>query len=841
MFAAITPNGLTLLDPSVLKRLPPGFISPTTYLRSTPFASTWAADNSALYVSQEDGIYKYETSGACIGKSFENLSHKPITVLVSKDHNLILASDNEIYQVELGSESEPSNVSQTFDTHTLPINSLSLSNDSTILASTSSETVQIHNLTSTSQSTLRGLPSGQIHTCTFHAHTRTRLLIAVASHLVVYDVTRPSNPARTIALEKDKTDFGNVASIACSPFSKTLVAVGFSSGIIGLVDLEKEKGLFRTLNLRVPLTSLAFSAEGASIYAGTENGKLLILDLRALDKPPKSLSLCENDQPVISLAVQRKLKPGNKSPESNKPLSTHDINKAASSRRLAATASADKKTSSSTSRRPLSVVSPPRTTGTTTPGKIRSTVTTTAFTGTSKPPAVRARTVSAIASPSARDKLTAAITRPATVAGKAPTVRISPTITRSISGGGATSTTRKTSPSRKVSEKSPLSPPREKLNVSVNADSLLSLPKAKKENLSPSPTPVTRTRKVSTASSVGVSPPSNVRMRKISTTSTNPSPRQSLVSNATTRTRTISTTSRTSASTATARTRTTSMTSSLAPTARPTMATHKPKTLSRKSSSISNNGGGNSLEDVSPIPPVPSLPNVEQLTAIRLLMSPSPELPMIDMNNIPTTPLPPSRRAKGKAKATLENTGAAGTRENNVLGLGTPDIEKWVQAGDIEREREGRKVGFVEQKDEKDEEVGNNQDGDEEDEIGEAKIEMTVQISPRRPPTSSSTWKVPVPSPLRHSTTASSPPQAGPSSSSSAQDLLQTLIQNALYDFRRETKNEIIGLHLDLVKMGRGWKQEMNQVVEMLGDELREAREENRRLREENERLKRGF
>jgi protein NEDD1 len=44
--------------------------------------------------------------------------------------------------------------------------------------------------------------------------------------------------------------------------------------------------LFRNILLKTPLTSLAFSPEGAALYVGTEHGKVLVLDLRALDKDP---------------------------------------------------------------------------------------------------------------------------------------------------------------------------------------------------------------------------------------------------------------------------------------------------------------------------------------------------------------------------------------------------------------------------------------------------------------------------------------------------------------------------------------------------------------------------
>ena len=62
--------------------------------------------------------------------------------------------------------------------------------------------------------------------------------------------------------------------------------------------------LFRTLPLEARLTSLVFSPEGAALYAGTEDGRVLVLDLRALDKPPKPIIVNEESGPVVCMAVQ---------------------------------------------------------------------------------------------------------------------------------------------------------------------------------------------------------------------------------------------------------------------------------------------------------------------------------------------------------------------------------------------------------------------------------------------------------------------------------------------------------------------------------------------------------
>ena len=62
--------------------------------------------------------------------------------------------------------------------------------------------------------------------------------------------------------------------------------------------------LFRTLDLNTPLTAIAFSPEGASIYSGTGDGKLLIQDLRTLDKPVRQVVVSESGNAINSIAVQ---------------------------------------------------------------------------------------------------------------------------------------------------------------------------------------------------------------------------------------------------------------------------------------------------------------------------------------------------------------------------------------------------------------------------------------------------------------------------------------------------------------------------------------------------------
>ncbi|PSR75377.1 hypothetical protein PHLCEN_2v9135 [Hermanssonia centrifuga] len=296
MLAALTTDALVLIDPPTLKKAPTS-IPTTCSFSSQPTACAWAPDHSCLFVSLGNTIEKYDLNGTLLDTIYSGPS--PLTTLVSKDkgNTLILGAGTQVIVLE----TQTGKVPQSFKSHKLPVLALSLSNDSSLLASISVSTVHVHNLSLASHTVLRGLPSGEVTACAFHPHTRTRLLLGIGLQLAVYDTTRPSGPSKTIVIEKGA---GQIVAIACSPFSKTLVAVAYSGGNVSLVDLEKDKGLFRTLSLHVPLTSLVFSPEGAALYAGTENGNVLTLDLRALDKPPKTISVSEDCQKVVYMAIQ---------------------------------------------------------------------------------------------------------------------------------------------------------------------------------------------------------------------------------------------------------------------------------------------------------------------------------------------------------------------------------------------------------------------------------------------------------------------------------------------------------------------------------------------------------
>lgn len=201
----------------------------------------------------------------------------------------------------------------------------------------------------------------------------------------------------------------------------------------------------------------------------------------------------------------------------------------------------------------------------------------------------------------------------------------------------------------------------------------------------------------------------------------------------------------------------------------------------------------------------------------------SPELPAITTD--PVTPVP---MTKAKTRGGM-----------NVLGLGTPEVERWIEAGksNANAREDVRSVGFKDLSVAEEAAGGNGVEHDASND-DDAAPNLSLQISPRRaPPIWSS--QASIPSPLR--TLSSSSP---PSSSAAAHSLLRTIIADVMYDYQRETKAEMTGLHLDLVRMGRGLRRELREVIEGPGGgllELERLREENRLLREENERLRRGY
>ncbi|KAH8827306.1 hypothetical protein DL96DRAFT_1606230 [Flagelloscypha sp. PMI_526] len=319
-------------------------VSSLCSLPAEPVAIAWSKDNAALYTASEYSIQQCSSSGSEFANIFN--STEVISSLITLDKSTIaVAAGQEIHQVDCTSK----DIVRSWNTHDTPITSLSLSNDGTLLASTSSNSVHVQDLASNTHIALRGLSSlaNSISTCAFHPHIRTRLLVASSQQIAVYDTTRPSTPTKVVPLASSSV--GDIVAVACSPFSKTLVAVSTSGGTVGLVDLDKEKGLFKTINLDVEITSTVFSPEGAAICFGTSHGEVLVLDLRGLDKPPRVISVSEAKVKIMSMSMQCRAR-ATKPPASSSSKPTLSASTATSRRTSATSASPSPKRSTIASR-----------------------------------------------------------------------------------------------------------------------------------------------------------------------------------------------------------------------------------------------------------------------------------------------------------------------------------------------------------------------------------------------------------------------------------------------------------------------------------------------------------
>ncbi|KAF8868871.1 hypothetical protein BD779DRAFT_1807525, partial [Infundibulicybe gibba] len=611
MLALATTNGLTILDPAVLKRSScPAAVPSSSPLHTKPTSSAWAPDTSDLFISSARTIQRYDTSSNILLELFSQTDEDPISHIVSKDK----ATMNE----------------------------------------------------------------------------------ATA---------------------------GDIVSIACSPFSKSLVAVATSGGILGLVDLDKEKGLFRNINIKIPLTTVTFSPEGGAVYLGTENGKLMVMDLRTLDKPPKSVIISDTGDRVETIAIQKKptTKPGTKAAASPAQMRTARAAPVASPMRKIPPAAKARPKPEPAKKKVFSPVRDPHgNTGSS--GDISVQLETLGIKlGPRSPPIVHRTPKSPEADPV---RSSASSTRGTTT--EAP---------RRARTATSTSATRKPSTTK----------PPTTSNDDLKPESASSRPRtASSSSRAGSSASRRPSRTVSSASrptsSLSQHPPTtSAPPVPALPTSRTPSPDLLDPRGASSRPRIASSSSRVGSSAS----------------RHPSRAV---SSASRPTSSLSQHPPTTS------VPPVPALPTSR---------TPSPDLP--DPRADPMTPVP------------------AGRKPIAVLGLGTPEVARWIEAGkggsennrkmDAGGGAKGKSVGFEREP----------SDGGDDDESHDGRNDeraKTMQVSPRRPQMeTSSSWAA---SPVRH------PIPPSPAGGGSAHELLRNIVRDVMCDFQLETKAEITGLHLDL-------------------------------------------
>ncbi|KAG2064111.1 WD40 repeat-like protein [Suillus decipiens] len=730
MLALVTTTALALASPVTLKN-PPSLLPITQSLSSQYFASAWSPDNAYLYLASPFSIDRFIISQSRLDEAIYVQSEEEGEInamAVTPSGNIVLGAGKKVIVLEHTAGS--AKMLKTFESHGTTVTALAVSNDSTLVASASSKGVHIHDLLVSAKHTHTSLPlpAGalrSVSTMTFHSHVRTRLLLGLGHDLFVYDVDKPSASVKPISIGR------KVVGIACSPFSKTLVAVA-STDHVGLVDLDKDKGLFKTVLSPQLITSITFSPEGASIYLGVRDG-LRILNLRELDKEMKRVYVGEAGQGVVCLTVQKRLK---------------------------TSASAVKPRVSNPS-------------------------------ASSSPARARAKAASNARSP--LRPVTAAVPRKNGIL----------SIRTSISGTPTKQDVLETdTPTRRVSNRgafSPLRNPISPLRGGRGTDSssatgvLRTRVSTSQENIFDDASDTARRSSARTASS-----------QKSGVSSIHPGDSISarLASLRTGKTRETRVASGSSARSEITRA---SSNSSVGTKTRGSSLKRAPSTLSISSSKTRDSARSktptNEDEDARTDLSSPDLP-IDSVTPVSDMKRQSARIAV-------EAKKPTVRTSAGR---TSTKTGSTGLRVINTArsrGSKNKGKEKEVDV-DAENADTCEELDAVEE--------------DEEEAQMTHERELLMQVSPR--PSAAQTY---VPSPLRR-TSGTFSMQSG---ASSAYELFRGLIA----DMQAKNHADMKALHVDMLRMGRGLRQEMDE----WGGEMKKLREENERLREENDRLRRGY
>jgi len=200
-----------------------------------------------------------------------------------------------------------------------------------------------------------------------------------------------------------------------------------------------------------------------------------------------------------------------------------------------------------------------------------------------------------------------------------------------------------------------------------------------------------------------------------------------------------------------------------------------------------------------------------------------------------TATLPDVKEQEAKEDAAGNGASGSGTASRvkglSVFGLSTPEVDRWIAAGkgpDSEERvrkagRGGKRVGWSDEA--KEDSIPASSGTPSKGKKRYEEMSTALQVSPTK----------------RHPLAPVSPYKQGSGAMNSAPDLLRAVVRDVMYEFQQETREELIGLHLDLVKAGRGWKNELRKLMDEYVGEMRVLREENENLRKANERLRRGY
>lgn len=255
------------------------------------------SDGKALILTKSNKVSLFNSNGEEIynlNRSDEDKRLRITSLILLQDKQILISSNSNIYSYNLTSNNPLSNGKLLFKhpssstttsttTTTSPSKlstSLAINSDSTLIASTNSSSLLIHNLTTSTTYSLHSKPRATYSYIQFHATRRTLLSAATITGLLhVFDTSKPSAPTRTFNLAPTTTSLPS--PIVYLAFSTSLLIAATSTGTITLIDFEKMKVLTSVdLGVSIKKNGISLSSDGRHIVFLIGSNKVGVMDLK---------------------------------------------------------------------------------------------------------------------------------------------------------------------------------------------------------------------------------------------------------------------------------------------------------------------------------------------------------------------------------------------------------------------------------------------------------------------------------------------------------------------------------------------------------------------------------
>ncbi|CAG8692396.1 13349_t:CDS:2, partial [Acaulospora colombiana] len=277
--------------------------------------ATYNGDGDVFIGTQSGSVEKYNNIGQHMASMFT--SNDPVVSLLVKDATtLIVGTKGNVTRVSMPNGEnigEPTLVEGGMQ-------SLCVSNDRDLLSIVTQDSIQIKNLTTDNIFALGvGLSPTNFGLSQFHPRKPSTLVVASDVQIFVFDIQKPDSPIKIIPLGTKQ----KVVGLAFIPNSKCPMAVALQEGDVHLLDLEKDKpsvcstssslstrpsdnppSLIRKIEFKRRLCNLDVSSDGNWVLVGTEDGSILMQDIRLPGRSIRSLPV-QPGKAVRMMASQR--------------------------------------------------------------------------------------------------------------------------------------------------------------------------------------------------------------------------------------------------------------------------------------------------------------------------------------------------------------------------------------------------------------------------------------------------------------------------------------------------------------------------------------------------------